>query len=62
MRQRAMQRARLAILRGAPDQMNPDLPIKEQVDLLSYDSEWEFPVDRLILGNPKFIGRILFFI
>ncbi|XP_015788025.2 vascular endothelial growth factor receptor 1-like [Tetranychus urticae] len=41
---------------------NPDLPLDEQVDLLSYDSAWEFPPDRLkiiqTLGEGAF-GRVV---
>ena len=30
---------------------NPDLPIDEQTTCISYDPKWEFPKDRLRLGN-----------
>jgi len=29
---------------------NPDIPLEEQVENLSYDFKWEFPPERLILG------------
>ncbi|XP_015788027.1 vascular endothelial growth factor receptor 1-like [Tetranychus urticae] len=41
---------------------NPNVPLDEQVDLLSYDSRWEFPPDRLkikrTLGEGAF-GRVV---
>ncbi len=30
--------------------MNPNEPLDEQTDLLSYDKRWEFPRNRLRLG------------
>ena len=37
---------------GRLEQINPDLPIDEQAELLPYEEdEWEFPKDRLILGQ-----------
>ena len=37
---------------GRAEQINPDLPIDEQAELLPYaHDEWEFPKDRLILGQ-----------
>ena len=32
-------------------QFNPNMPIDEQAELLPYDAEWEFPKERLILGQ-----------
>ena len=37
--------------KGNPDSINPDLPIDEQTELLPYDKRWEFPRDRLKLGE-----------
>jgi FMS-like tyrosine kinase 1 len=43
--------------------INPDIPIDEQIDLLPYDTIWEFPRENLklgqILGQGAF-GRGLF--
>lgn len=36
---------------GKPEQVNPEIPVEEQVELLPYDPKWEFPRDRLILGK-----------
>lgn len=39
-------------LHGAVDSINPALTLQEQADLLPYDySKWEFPRDKLTLGN-----------
>ena len=41
-----------AFHKGRVEQINPDLPIDEQAELLPYaHDEWEFPKDRLILGQ-----------
>ena len=46
---------------GRAEQINPDLPIDEQAELLPYaHDEWEFPKDRLILG--QYGGRELLFL
>lgn len=29
---------------------NPEIPLDEQIDLLPYDSRYEFPKEKLILG------------
>lgn len=36
---------------GDPGKINPDIPIEEQVDLLPYDVNWEFPRERLDIGE-----------
>ena len=36
---------------GALDCINPDLTVDDQAELLPYDRRWEFPRDRLKLGN-----------
>ena len=36
---------------GRMSEFNPELPIEEQAQLLPYDDEWEFPKDRLHLGE-----------
>lgn len=36
---------------GDIEQWNPDLDIEEQADLLSYIKEWNFPQNKLKLGN-----------
>ena len=38
------------LLQGDPDKMNSELPLEEQVALLSYDPKWEFPRNQLVLG------------
>lgn len=47
---------------GQVNLLNPELPIEDQVDLLPYDSRWEFPKDRLklgrVLGHGAF-GRVI---
>lgn len=40
---------------GDLERINPEIPLEEQVDLLPYDSKWEFPRDRLVLGEFYFI-------
>lgn len=39
---------------GKMSQFNPDLPIDEQAELLPYDDQWEFPKERLMLGEALF--------
>lgn len=36
---------------GAPESINPELPVDEQADLLPYDRTWEFPREKLVLGT-----------
>lgn len=36
---------------GQMDQFNPEIPLDEQASLLPYDKRWEFPRDRLKLGQ-----------
>lgn len=36
---------------GNPGIINPELPLESQADLLPYDKRWEFPGDRLKLGE-----------
>lgn len=38
-------------VKGQVEMFNPDLPLTDQVDLLPYDHRWEFPKDRLKLGE-----------
>ncbi|XP_037082735.1 vascular endothelial growth factor receptor 1-like isoform X2 [Pollicipes pollicipes] len=48
--------------RGKMSQFNPSFPIDEQAALLPYDSEWEFPKERLFLGRQigsGAFGRVL---
>jgi len=42
--------ARERILQGDPDRVDPDAPLEDQVVLLPYDSKWEFPRNKLVLG------------
>lgn len=37
--------------KGALDSINPELPVDEQAELLPYDKKWEFPRDKLKLGE-----------
>lgn len=53
-----MVNARLKLLEGNIERINPDKPIEEQVDLLPYDHKFEFPINRLVLG--KSIFRLFF--
>lgn len=36
---------------GQMELFNPEMPLDEQIDLLPYDSRFEFPKERLRLGN-----------
>lgn len=36
--------------KGAPENINPELPVDEQADLLPYDQTWEFPTEKLVIG------------
>ena len=42
---------------GNPASINPNLPIEGQTDLLPYDNRWEFPRERLKLGNNLIVER-----
>lgn len=42
--------ARLALLQGTPERINPDLPLEEQVSLLPYDPQWEIPIHNILIG------------
>lgn len=37
--------------KGNPDSINPDLALDEQADLLPYDKKYEFPREKLKLGE-----------
>lgn len=47
---------------GAPECLNPDLTVDDQADLLPYDRKWEFPRDKLKLGEKSFSTSKKFFI
>jgi hypothetical protein len=47
------------MLWGDIDRFNPDLPMDEQVELLPYDVRWEFPRNRVQLGNNHLINKAL---
>ena len=36
---------------GDPGLINPAISLDEQINLLPYDPKWEFPRNRIILGN-----------
>lgn len=36
---------------GALECLNPDLTVDDQAELLPYDKKWEFPRERLKLGE-----------
>lgn len=38
-------------IQGAVDSLNPDLGVDDQAELLPYDKKWEFPREKLKLGN-----------
>lgn len=49
---KALKKAGLANFEeGSPDQINPDLELNEQADLLPYDKRFEFPREKLKLGQ-----------
>ena len=39
------------LLEGNPKEIDPDKPIEEQTQHLPYDNHWEFPINRLKLGE-----------
>lgn len=38
---------------GNPENLNPELGIDDQAELLPYDKKFEFPIERLKLGESK---------
>ena len=42
---------RLKLLEGNSERINPNLPLEDQLDLLPYDSKYEFPSNYLVLGE-----------
>jgi hypothetical protein len=50
-----------ALLRGNPNEMNEDLSLDDQIEILPYDRRWEFPRNRLKLGNksPQYLADYL---
>lgn len=42
---------RLKLLEGNSERINPDAPIEDQLELLPYDSKYEFPIGQLELGT-----------
>lgn len=38
---------------GALECLNPELTVDDQAELLPYDKKWEFPRERLKLGNAQ---------
>ncbi len=42
---------RLRLLEGNSERINPDAPIEDQLELLPYDSKYEFPIGQLELGT-----------
>ena len=40
-------------IQGAMENINPELPVDDQAELLPYDKKWEFPRDKLELGECK---------
>ena len=39
------------LLEGNPKEIDPEKPMEEQTQHLPYDKSWEFPANRLKLGN-----------
>lgn len=37
--------------KGNIENINPELGIDDQAELLPYDRKWEFPIEKLKLGN-----------
>ena len=48
---------RLKLLEGNLDRINPDSPLEDQLDLLPYDSKYEFPSNHLVLGKQLGAGQ-----
>ena len=38
--------------------VDPNMPIDEQTQSLSYDSKWEFPRNRLSFGMECYLGNV----
>ncbi len=50
------------LLQGDPGKINSNVSLEGQVALLPYDPKWEFPRNRLVLGNTvNFKGLIEFY-
>lgn len=45
--------------KGAMDSINPELPVDDQTELLPYDKKWEFPRDKLKLGEYLYFVPVL---
>jgi hypothetical protein len=45
--------------KGALESINPELPVDEQAELLPYDKKWEFPRDKLKLGECLYFIPVL---
>jgi hypothetical protein len=45
--------------KGALESINPELPVDEQAELLPYDKKWEFPRDKLKLGESLCLLSVL---
>lgn len=49
------------LLKGKPDEINPDIPLEEQKDLLPYDkTKWEIRRENLKFGEFFIIKNIAF--
>lgn len=44
---------RLKLLEGNLERLNPNAPLEEQLDLLPYDSKYEFSSNHLVLGDTR---------
>jgi FMS-like tyrosine kinase 1 len=45
--------------KGAMESINPELPVDDQAELLPYDRKWEFPRDKLQLGECLYFIPVL---
>lgn len=51
MRKELMEAGLMHFEEGALECLNPDLTVDDQAELLPYDKKWEFPRERLKLGE-----------
>lgn len=57
MRKELMEAGLMHFEEGALECLNPDLTVDDQAELLPYDKKWEFPRERLKLGEEVAVLR-----
>lgn len=57
MRKELMEAGLMHFEEGALECLNPDLTVDDQAELLPYDKKWEFPRERLKLGEQAVVLR-----